>query len=162
MPQVKKSVLVQYQPESLFQLVNEVEAYPKFMPWCASAQVQQQPPSAVRATLYIDFHGLKQHFTTENTVENQADGGRRLNMRLVQGPFRHLQGHWQFSPLGPNACKVEFVLHYDFSSKVLEKLVGPVFHKICTTMVDAFLQQARTLNLGATAAVPPTSEEPTP
>ena len=138
MSTVEKTVLVAYSAEQMFNLVDKVEDYPKFLPWCGGASVKDVEGSTVHATVHINYHHLKQHFTTENvrTPPHQID------ITLQDGPFQHLDGCWRFIPLSPTACKIEFRLHYEFSSKLLEKLVGPVFHYIANSFVDAFIHRA--------------------
>ncbi|MEQ1589347.1 MAG: type II toxin-antitoxin system RatA family toxin [Gallionella sp.] len=135
---VEKTVLVAYSAEQMFNLVDKVEDYPKFLPWCGGASVKDVEGSTVHATVHINYHHLKQHFTTQNvrTPPHQID------ITLQDGPFKQLDGHWHFIPLSETACKIEFRLHYEFSSKLLEKLVGPVFHYITNSFVDAFIHRA--------------------
>jgi ribosome-associated toxin RatA of RatAB toxin-antitoxin module len=135
---VEKIVLVPHSAEQMFKLVDRVEDYPLFLPWCAGSNVSELDDSTVHATIYIDYHHIKQQFTTENvrTPPNQID------MTLQDGPFKQLEGHWRFIPLSDSACKIEFRLHYEFSSTLLEKLVGPVFHYIANSFVDAFIHRA--------------------
>jgi len=138
---VEKSVLVGYSSQQMFALVDAVEAYPQFLPWCSGADVLHRDETRTRATLHVNYHGAKQSFTTENAKEPPA----KMIVRLVEGPFRVLDGEWRFSALEEHACKVEFRLHYEFSSRLLEKLVGPVFSYIANTMVDAFVKRAEAL-----------------
>ncbi len=135
---VEKSVLVPHSAERMFNLVDRVEAYPEFLPWCGGASVDKMDGANMVATVHIDYRHIKQSFTTKNA----RDIPSRIRMRLVNGPFRHLDGEWLFTALAPDACKISFRLHYEFSSKLLEKLVGPVFHYITSSFVDAFIQQA--------------------
>ncbi len=135
---VEKSVLVAHTAEQMFRLVDQVEDYPKFLPWCGGASVTLLTDDKVHATLHIDYHHIKQHFTTENVRMPP----HQINIRLQNGPFRHLNGHWRFTQLGDAACKIEFRLHYEFSSKLLENIVGPVFHFIANSFVDAFIHRA--------------------
>jgi ribosome-associated toxin RatA of RatAB toxin-antitoxin module len=138
---VEKSVLVGYSPQQMFDLVDAVEAYPQFLPWCAAAQVIHRDAAITRATLHINYHGLTQKFTTENT----KDPPQLMTVRLVEGPFRILDGEWRFTSLGEHACRIDFRLHYEFSSRILEMLVGPVFSYIANTLVDAFVKRAEKL-----------------
>lgn len=135
---VEKTVLVPHSAEQMFNLVDRVEAYPEFLPWCGGSSVTELEGTTVHATVHIDYHHIRQHFTTEN----RRNPPHLIEMRLQDGPFRHLDGRWQFIPLNESACKVEFRLHYEFSSRLLEKLVGPVFHYIASSFVDAFIQRA--------------------
>ena len=126
----------------MFALVDAVEAYPQFLPWCSGTDVIHRDEERTRATLHVNYHGAKQSFTTDNAKEPP----RHMRVRLVQGPFRVLDGEWRFNPLAENACKVEFRLHYEFSNRILEMLVGPVFSYIANTMVDAFVKRADDLH----------------
>ena len=135
---VHKSVLLHYRAEQMFALVDRVEDYPAFLPWCGGVEVQERAAGKLVAAIQISYHGVRQSFTTENSNTPPT----RMQMRLVEGPFRHLDGTWQFTALRADACKIEFELHYEFSSKILEKLIGPVFSKIADSFVDSFCKRA--------------------
>ena len=135
---VEKSVLVSHSAQHMFALVDAVESYPEFLPWCDGVTVLYRDSGRTRATIQVNYHGAKQRFTTENTKEPPSV----MSIRLLEGPFRVLDGDWRFTALAEQACKIEFRLHYEFSSKILEKLVGPVFTYIANTMVDAFVHRA--------------------
>jgi ribosome-associated toxin RatA of RatAB toxin-antitoxin module len=92
----------------------------------------------LRASLHINYHGLRQSFTTENVNVRPS----LMTMKLIEGPFKHLDGSWKFIPLREDACKIEFDLHYEFSSKLLEQIIGPVFNKIANSFVDSFCKRA--------------------
>ena len=138
MSEVKKLVLIERTPAQMFALVDDVEDYPRFLPWCDGTEVRERTDATTVATLHINYHGIKSQFTTENAKE--APGLMRL--RLREGPFRQLEGEWHFLPLGETACKIEFRLQYEFSNKLLEKVLGPVFNHIANTFVDAFVKRA--------------------
>jgi ribosome-associated toxin RatA of RatAB toxin-antitoxin module len=135
---VEKTVLVPHSAEQMFALVDRVEEYPLFLPWCGGASVKELDGTTVHATVHIDYHHIRQSFTTENVRMPP----QQISMTLQKGPFKHLDGSWQFIPLSDSACKIEFRLHYEFSSKLLEKVVGPVFHYIANSFVDAFIHRA--------------------
>lgn len=135
---VEKSVLLPYSAEQMFVLVDNVSDYPLFLPWCGGASSELVGENTVHATVHINYHQIKQSFTTENLVE----APHHIAMTLQDGPFKHLDGHWYFTALSPTACKISFKLHYEFSSKLLEQLVGPVFHYIANSFVDAFTRRA--------------------
>ena len=135
---VEKSLLVGYSAQQMFSLVDTVEAYPQFLPWCSGTEVLYRDETRTRATIRVSYHGVRQSFTTENTKEPP----HKMTVRLVEGPFRVLDGEWRFTPLAERACRIDFRLHYEFSSKLLEKLVGPVFTYIANSMVDAFVKHA--------------------
>ena len=141
MKTVHKSVLIWYSAEEMFALVTDVTRYPEFLPWCDHASVLATDDNGMKAEVGIAFGGIHQTFTTYN--EHQS--GRAVRMKLVDGPFSHLEGQWKFIPLGQpgqRACKVELELHYSFKNAALAALVGPVFDKIAGSLVDAFVKRA--------------------
>jgi ribosome-associated toxin RatA of RatAB toxin-antitoxin module len=138
MIRVDRSALVAYSAQIMYVLVEDIESYPQFLPWCSGAEYSVREPSRTVATLHIDFHGLKTQFTTENTHES----GRRIDIKLVSGPFRSLKGNWSFTDLGSNGCKVELSLCYQFKSALLERAVGPAFREIADSLVEAFVRRA--------------------
>jgi len=138
---VRKSVLVGYSAQRMFGLVDGVERYPEFLPWCGGAEVEHRDGQTTRASIHIDYRGIHQGFKTENRTQPPE----LIEIRLVSGPFRALDGTWRFTPLAEEACRIDFQLHYEFSSKLLERLVGPVFHYIANSFVDAFLKRAEKL-----------------
>lgn len=138
MPTVNKSVLVPYAAARMFALVERVEDYPLFLPWCGGALVHVREPERMVATLRIDYRGLRQSFTTENRHEPE----RSIRMRLREGPFERLDGHWRFSPLREDASKVELTLDYAFAGTLVSRVLSPVFDQIAANFVDAFVQRA--------------------
>jgi ribosome-associated toxin RatA of RatAB toxin-antitoxin module len=138
MSSVSRSALVNHSAQQMFSLVAEVEAYPTFLPWCGKASVSERGPGRTVATLGINFRGVRKEFTTEN--RNSPD--ERIEMKLVSGPFRSLEGSWRFTPLSEKACKVELDLHYEFAGALIGKVVGAVFDEIANSLVDAFARQA--------------------
>lgn len=141
MKTVHKSVLIWYSAEEMFALVTDVDRYPQFLPWCDHASVVTNEDQSVSAEIGIAFSGIRQTFSTLNQHVN----GRQVSMKLVQGPFSKLEGQWNFTPLGEQAqraCRVELSLSYGFSNATLGKLVGPVFDKIASNMVEAFVKRA--------------------
>jgi ribosome-associated toxin RatA of RatAB toxin-antitoxin module len=141
MQRVRKSVLVPYSSAEMFDLVDAVEQYPQFLPWCGGAQVLAQRPDGKTARVDIDYHGVRAHFTTDN-VNHRPES---IVVTLRDGPFRHLHGEWRFRPLDESACKIEFELAYEFATQLLDKVVGPVFGHIANTFIDAFVRRAQAL-----------------
>jgi len=137
-PDVKQSVLVEFTPAQMFALVDACEDYPKFLPWCGGATLIHRDASVTRATILINYRGLKQSFTTENVKREPSEMG----IRLVEGPFRKLDGSWRFTDLAGRGCKVEFDLHYEFAGRLLDRLISPVFDHIAGTLVEAFVKRA--------------------
>ena len=138
MPEVSRSVLVEYSPDQMFALVDRVEDYPVFLPWCGGVTLLHRDAEVTRASILINYHGLRQSFTTENSKRAPAE----MRIRLVEGPFRRLDGSWRFTDLAARGCKVELSMSYEYSSRILEKLIGPVFNHIAGTLVDAFVKRA--------------------
>jgi ribosome-associated toxin RatA of RatAB toxin-antitoxin module len=138
MRRVTKSVLVPFRAPQMFELVDGVEQYPEFIPWCAGARVVDHGDNRKTARLEIDFHGVRAHFTTDN--ENRPP--ESIVITLKDGPFRHLHGEWRFRMLGEHGCKVEFDLVYEFATHLLERAIGPVFGHIANTFIDAFVRRA--------------------
>lgn len=139
MPSVCRSALVAFSAESMFDLVNNVSAYPEFIPGCAQANVLEHDDSNMKASLLIAKAGVKQWFTTVNTLKR----GESIHMQLVDGPFSHLQGGWTFISLAEDACKIELNLEFAFSSKLAEMAFGKVFNNIANNMVKAFSDRAK-------------------
>jgi ribosome-associated toxin RatA of RatAB toxin-antitoxin module len=138
---VQKSVLVPYSAMQMFELVDRIEDYPKFLPWCAGAHVLEAHAGGKTARLDIDYHGVRAHFTTDNA----NTPGALIVVTLKDGPFKHLHGEWRFKPLSSEACKVEFDLTYEFSSGLLDHVIGPVFSHIANTFIDAFVHRAESV-----------------
>ncbi len=136
---VEKSVLIERTPTQMFELVDRVEDYPQFLPWCGGTEVTERTAMRTQATVHINYHGIKSHFSTDNT----KDAPHLMQLTLTDGPLKHLDGQWRFLPLGDSACKIEFKLHYEFSNRLLEKVLGPVFSHITETFVESFVKRAQ-------------------
>lgn len=141
MASVRKSVLVAFSAQRMYALVDDVESYPQFLPWCGEATLLERSEGRTVARLLIDYRGVRHHFTTAN----EHLPGESIRITLLDGPFRSLDGEWRFTPLLSDACKVELEMHYQFKSGILEKLVGPVFSHIANSLVDAFTRRAEVL-----------------
>jgi len=141
MKSVHKSVLIWYSAEEMYALVTDVARYPEFLPWCDRARVIEQDEAGMTAEVGLSFGGIRQSFTTRNTHVP----GREVQLKLVDGPFSNLDGVWKFNPVGEEgerACRVELDLRYGFSNFALQALVGPVFDKIASSLVEAFVKRA--------------------
>jgi ribosome-associated toxin RatA of RatAB toxin-antitoxin module len=141
---VERQALVPYSAARMYALVEDVESYPRFLPWCSGAEVAFRDAVRTVATLHVAFRGVRQQFTTEN----RKRPGEAIELALVHGPFRSLQGEWRFKVLAEDACRVEFSLAYQLGSPVLDRLLGPAFDHIANTFVDAFVQRAGALETG--------------
>ena len=141
MPVVNRHALVPYTSAEMFELVDDVASYPQFLPWCKSATVRSREGDEVKATVELANGAIQKSFTTLN--RNQKN--KMIQMRLVEGPFHHLEGFWRFDSLGDEsdrACKVSLDLEYEFSNTLLAMTVGPVFNQVANKLVDAFSQRA--------------------
>lgn len=138
---ISKSALVSYSPEDMFKLIDNIEEYSEFLPWCGKATEIFRDENTVEASLLISHSGLNKEFTTQN--KNTAFN--KIEMHLVNGPFKNLEGVWLFEPLGESACKVSLNLEFEFSSKIMSISLGPVFSKIANNLVDAFIKRADTV-----------------
>ena len=125
----------------MFDLVADVPAYPQFMPWCGGARAEPAEDGQVRASIEIDFRGVRSGFTTLNRYY----APERIEMAFADGPFIALGGLWRFTPLNADACKVEFELDYEFAGGILGRLIAPVFDYVANTFVDTFAQRAEVL-----------------
>lgn len=139
---IHKSAIVLHSAANMFRLVDEVENYPKFLPWCGSTQVIYRDSEITRASIEINFKGIKQSFTTENVKKSD----HLMQIRLIDGPFKHLSGSWLFKKLDENSCQIELTLEYQFSNFLLETLISPVFNIIANTFIDEFIKEANRRN----------------
>lgn len=139
MPIVQKSVLVRHTPQQMYDLVDRVEDYPQFLPWCGGAELIERNATVTAARIHINFHGMRSQFATRNAKTAFS----RMQIMLTEGPFRQLDGDWRFSALGESGCKVEFNLRYEFANPLLAKALGPVFAHIANTFVESFVKRAQ-------------------
>ena len=137
MKQIARTAIVEHSAAEMYALVERIEDYPAFLPWCEKAEVHERRAGMTRATLSAGLGALRQAFTTEN--ENRP--GAEIRMRLVEGPVREFEADWRFVPLG-QGCRIEFSMRYEFSSRALGRLLAPLFAGIADSMVDAFVRRA--------------------
>ena len=138
MDSIDRSALLPYTPHEMFVLVTDAAAYPQFLPWCCGAEVLSYENNEMVARLDFSVGGVSKSFSTRNRHRPDAE----VEIELVDGPFSHLQGRWLFQPLGEQGCKISLFLEYDFSSKMVGMVVGPVFSQIANSLVDAFQKRA--------------------
>lgn len=146
MKRIARSAIVECSAEQLYALVEDIESYPEFLPWCLEAHVRERSPGRTVATIRVGVRAIRQSFTTENA----NFPGKGIEMRLLEGPFRRFAAHWKFTALGAQAAKIEFALGYEFANRVIAKALDPLFEHIAGTMVDAFTRRAQALH-GKTA-----------
>ncbi|OGA38446.1 MAG: hypothetical protein A3G28_03590 [Betaproteobacteria bacterium RIFCSPLOWO2_12_FULL_68_19] len=138
MKRITRSAIVAHSAQAMYALVEDIESYPRFLPWCLEARVHERVPGETRATLTAGLGKLRQSFTTRN--RNRP--GEAIDLRLERGPFRVFSGAWRFTALSARSCEIEFTLEYELASRALAKLLAPLFDRIANTMVDAFTRRA--------------------
>ena len=141
MADVNKTVLIGQSADRMYSLVTDVARYPEFLPWCGGVDIYEQTETVLDAKIKIHFKGIEQFFHTRNT--NQRPNS--IDMQFVDGPFKKFTGQWRFISLREDACKIEFNLHWEFKSAILDKIIGPVFSYIASTFVDCFVKRAEQL-----------------
>ena len=138
MKRITRSAIVECNADDFYALVEDIESYPSFLPWCAAVRVRERTQSRTIATLTLAARGMRYSFTTENA--NRP--GRAIDLRLLEGPFRRFGAHWRFTPLASDAAKVEFTLEYEFASRVVAAVLNPVFSRLADDTVSAFARRA--------------------
>ena len=141
MSSIVRSALVGYSAKQMYDLVEDIESYPRFLPWCRSARVVERKDGITIAALAVGLKGINQSFTTENT----NTPGESIRMRLVEGPFTSFRAAWKFQALEKHAAKIEFSMDYKLSGGLLAKVLAPLFDHIADTMVDAFSRRAQSV-----------------
>jgi ribosome-associated toxin RatA of RatAB toxin-antitoxin module len=139
MREVKRSALVNQPPAKLFALINDIESYPQFLPWCTHTRVQSRTPQEIIATLGVRQGALRGEFTTRNTLQTD----RSIEMDLVSGPFRTLHGEWLLTPVEAGGCRVDLSMRFAFKSTLTGMLFEPLFAETIGSLVDAFVARAR-------------------
>ena len=138
MRRIERSAIVERSAAEFCALVEDIESYPRFLPWCRAATVRERGPERTVATLDLGFQGLRHSITTEN----HGRPGESIDMRLIAGPFRRFAAAWRFRPLEDRACKVEFTLEYELAGGKAGRLLEPLLEQIADTIVDAFTRRA--------------------
>ena len=136
---IHKSALVKFSAHQMFDLVNDVEAYPQFLPWCGGAKILQREADFFEAELLIAKAGFHKTFSTRNRI----DQGGQMTISLLNGPFSRLDGVWNFMPLREDACKISLDLEFEMSGLLASLAFGAVFNQICNTMVGSFTTRAK-------------------
>jgi ribosome-associated toxin RatA of RatAB toxin-antitoxin module len=139
MREVKRSALINRTPQEVFALINDIESYPQFLPWCTRARVESRSAAEIVATLTVRQGALHGEFTTRNTLEPS----RRIYMQLLSGPFRQLEGEWLLTPIEGGGCRVELSMRFAFRNPVSALVFEPKFAATIGSLVDAFVARAR-------------------
>jgi ribosome-associated toxin RatA of RatAB toxin-antitoxin module len=135
---IRKSVLVAHSTAQIYDLIERVEDYPQFLPWCNYCSVHERSQKGMQATLGIGLGGINQRFTTIN----HHYPTEKITLKLKDGPFKSLSGQWLLVALAQDACKVSLELDYQFANGIIERLVAPVFDPIAASLIDAFVTRA--------------------
>ncbi|MEJ6123465.1 type II toxin-antitoxin system RatA family toxin [Vibrio sp. 2-Bac 85] len=141
MAKVSRSALLMYSAQEMYQLVNDVNAYPEFLPGCSETTVLLDQINLMKASIKVSKAGISQTFVTENTLIE----GQSISMKLLEGPFKHLSGGWTFTALDEQACKVSLDLEFEFSNSIVKLAFGRVFHELIGSMVKSFSNRAKTV-----------------
>lgn len=139
MKEVRRSALVSFPASRVYGVIADVESYPRFLPWCTHARVEERRDDEVVATVGIRRGPLGGEFTTRNRLVQD----RSISMQLVQGPFSALEGLWTVDPLGDAGCRVELLLRFEFANRLSGAVLGPVFEEVAASLVDAFVRRVR-------------------
>lgn len=139
MPTISRSALVNYTPEQMFTLVDNVEDYPQFLPWCGKTEVLSRQGEVLDASITIAKGAVNKRFSTRNI----NDEYQKIEMSLLDGPFKHLSGFWRFEDLQGKACKITLDLEFEFSNRLVSMAIGPIFNQVANTLVDAFVERAK-------------------
>jgi ribosome-associated toxin RatA of RatAB toxin-antitoxin module len=140
--EIKRTALVTFTPEQMFDLVVDVERYPQFLPWVADAEVHEKTERDLLASMCMERAGVREQFTTRNVMERPA----WMSLELVSGPFRTLEGLWSFAPIGDAGTRVELVMKFEFANPVISLLFGKAFEASLGQLIDAFVTRARAIH----------------
>ncbi len=141
MGNINKSAVVSYSAEQMYSLVNDIESYPEFLPWCTSAAIYDRTDTRLTASVSLATGKIKQTFTTENTMQP----GRQIDVKLISGPFSHLNGRWKFDNVGDNLCQIDLHMDFEFRNRLLKLALGLVFNQFMSRLVSSFVDRANTV-----------------
>ncbi|AWX16238.1 ubiquinone-binding protein [Mergibacter septicus] len=139
MPIINQTALVAYSAEQMYQLVNDYQRYPEFLPGCVASRTIDQGEYSLTAELTISKAGISQSFSTHNTIQPN----REIIMKLLEGPFRYLQGRWLFEPFDEQSCQISLYLEFEFSNPLMSMLFSPIFQQLTSQMIEAFKLRAK-------------------
>lgn len=139
MTTISRNALVTHSAAQMYELVNGIAQYPAFLPWCRETHILHQDEDEITATIRFAKHGIDASFSTRNRLQKN----KMIEMRLLEGPFHHLQGFWRFEAMGSVGSKVSLDIEFELSNRLLRITVGPVFSQIANSLVDAFVKRAR-------------------
>ena len=141
MTRVQRSALLPYSASKIYQMVNDVDAYPEFLPWCVNCETNFVSEAEKHATMHFAKRGIKASVTTRNELFKDE----KIIMHLLKGPFKHLLGEWQFTSIDEQSCKVELEMQFTFSNRLYEMSFGPIFNQVANKLVTLFSERAKFL-----------------
>ena len=141
MRELTRSALIGKSPDLIYALINDIEAYPQFVPWCTRAVIESRSEREIVATLGVRRGPLRTEFTTRNTL----DPGRSVAMEHLRGPFEMLHGLWTLTPIGDAGTRIELTLRFAFANRLTAAVFEPMFEETAGSLVDAFVARARTV-----------------
>lgn len=141
MPVINKSMIVPYTTQQMYDLVNDIESYPEFVPWCVEGEILSRNEEEIRANLSFARSGMQKSFSTINRLSSN----KMIEIRLLDGPFKQLEGFWRFETVSDAESCVKLDLEFEFSNKILAMMFGPVFHQVASLLVDSFSDRAKTV-----------------
>ena len=142
MSKIIRSALMPYPPGVMYDIVNDVDSYPEFLPWCGDVRVDQVSETSMEAAILMKAAGLNHWFKTRNRMVP----GESIDIALLEGPFKRLDGSWRFSPLDTNGCKIELMLNFEIKHNLASAIIAPAFTRIANTMVESFCNRATEQN----------------
>jgi ribosome-associated toxin RatA of RatAB toxin-antitoxin module len=141
---ISKFAVVPFTCEQMYELVNDVESYPVFLPWCSGGVVHVHETNYMKASVSLAVGGIKQTFTTEGALQP----GRRIEVQLVSGPFKRLYGYWTFEPAGEGMCRISFQMNFEYKNKIIKLALNKIFQRIGDSLVSSFIERAKVLYAG--------------
>ncbi|MBB71026.1 MAG: ubiquinone-binding protein [Legionellales bacterium] len=136
---INRKAVVPYTAQQMYNLVNDIPSYPEFLPWCESSEILSATDDEIRATLVLSKGGLQKAFTTCNRLQKD----KMIEVRLVSGPFHHLEGFWRFENIDGGGSKVSLDMEFEFSNRILSMMLGPIFNQIANSFVEVFSERAK-------------------
>lgn len=141
MPTINREVIVPYSASEMYRLVNAIEDYPEFLPGCDSSTIHERDSDEVRATIVVGWKGIHKSFTTCNRLQPE----KMMEIRLINGPFHHLEGFWRFENIENGSSKVTLDVEFEIAGKLFSLAFGPIFNQFAHTLVDSFTRRAETV-----------------
>ncbi|EKD76927.1 MAG: cyclase/dehydrase [uncultured bacterium] len=143
MPVIHRSAIVPYSAEQMYELVNDITRYSEFVPYCTSSVVHEKTEDEIRATLTLSAKGFQKSFTTLNRLQKN----RMVEIKLMDGPFKNLEGFWKFDNKDEKHSEVILDLEFELSNKMVTMMFGSVFQQVAGKLVDAFVERASQLSV---------------